>query len=65
MEFMNGALFDWTNQIETSTLEARAHVVAITNHCKAETLGTAVMVIIKRPWLINDALTKEYTLEVR
>ena len=48
---MNGAdgeLFDRTSQIESSTLEARAHVVDIMNHCKAESLGTAVMVIIKQ-----------------
>ena len=50
MEFMNGALFDRTSQIESSTLEARAHVVAtVINHCKAESLGTAVIVIIKQP----------------
>ena len=48
MEFMNGEQFDRTSQIESSTLEARAHVVAVMNHCKAESLGTAVMVIIKK-----------------
>ena len=29
---------------------ARAHVVAIMNHWKAESLGTAIMVIIKQLW---------------
>ena len=29
---------------------ARAHVVAIMNHWKAESLGTAIMVIIKKLW---------------
>ena len=48
MEFTNGELFDRTSQIESSTLEARAHVVAIMNHCKAESLCTAVMVVIKK-----------------
>ena len=49
MEFMNGELFDRTSQIESSTLEARAHVVVtVMNHCKAESLGIAVMVIIKK-----------------
>ena len=48
MEFMNGELVDRTSQIESSTLEERAHVVAIMNHCKAESLGTAVVVVIKK-----------------
>ena len=48
VEFMNGELFNRTSQIESSTLEARAHVVAIMNHWKAESLGTAIMVIIKQ-----------------
>ena len=48
MEFMNGEQFDRTSQIESSVLEARALVVAIMNHCKAESLGIAVMVIIKQ-----------------
>ena len=45
---MNGELFDRTSQIESSKLEARALFVAIMNHCKAESLGTAVMVVIKK-----------------
>ena len=45
---MNGEQFDRTSQIESSVLEARALVVAIMNHCKAESLGIAVMVIIKQ-----------------
>ena len=48
VEFTNGELFDRTSQIESSMLEARAHGVAIMNHCKADSLGTAVMVIIKQ-----------------
>ena len=45
---MNSELFDRTSQIESSILEARAHVVAILNNCGAESLGTAVMVIIRQ-----------------
>ena len=49
VEFMNGELLDRTSQIESSTLEARAHVVAtVMNHCKAESLGITGMVIIKK-----------------
>ena len=48
VEFTNGELLDRTSQIESSMLEARAHGVAIMNHCKADSLGTAVMVIIKQ-----------------
>ena len=46
--YMNGELFNRTSQIESFTLEGRAHVVAIMNHWKAESLGTAIMVIIKK-----------------
>ena len=48
VEFMNGELFNRTSQVESFTLEARAQVVAIMNHWKAESLGTAIMVIIKQ-----------------
>ena len=48
VELMNGELFNRTSQIESFTLEGRAHVVAIMNHWKAESLGTAIMVIIKK-----------------
>ena len=62
---MNGEQFDRTSQIESSTLEARAHVVTILNDCGAESLGIAQCHRNHKAALITDALTKGYTLEVR
>ena len=61
---MNGELFDRTSQIESSTLEAHAHVVAI-----MKPLQSRILVYCShgnhKETQINDALTKGYTLEVR
>ena len=39
---------DQPNRVIYVGIEARAHVVAILNNCGAESLGTAVMVIIRQ-----------------
>lgn len=63
---MNGELFNVrTSQIESSMLEARVHdlTIIIMNYCGAESLGGQQG--NHKTALINDPLTKGYTLAVR
>ena len=63
---MNGELFDVrTSQIESSMLEARVHdlTIIIMNYCGAESSGGQQG--NHKTALINDPLTKGYTLAVR